>query len=87
MIDTTLKVRRFIAEYSEETEELVAEHEFAEFDLCKFKAEFGEVNSEGLMFESYEILEPNISFINKYVSQPICWNFDKSSYFVEAHAI
>ncbi len=87
MIDTKFKARRFIAEYSEETEELIAEHELSEFDLCKFKAEFGEENPEQPMFGCYEIHEPNISFINKYISQPISWDFNNSSYFVEAHAI
>ncbi len=33
MIDTKYKVRRYIAEFSEKTEELLAEHELTSFDL------------------------------------------------------
>ena len=87
MIDFKYNVRRYIAEYSEETEELIAEHELIDFDLNKFKIEFGEINPEQPMFGCYPISPSNISFLEKYLGNELKWDFQKSSFFVEAHAI
>jgi hypothetical protein len=87
MIDEKYKVRRYIAEYSEETEELVAEHELLDFELDAFKKEFGEANPDQSMFGCNPVLAANTDFLNPFLVKPISWDFDKSSYFVEAHAI
>ncbi|MCY9826088.1 DUF7683 domain-containing protein, partial [Vibrio chagasii] len=87
MIDEKYKVRRYIAEYSEETEDLVAEHELLDFELDAFKKEFDEANPDQPMFGCYPVLAANTDFLNPLLVKPISWDFDKSSYFVEAHAI
>jgi len=87
MMDETFKVRRYIAEYCEETEALIAEYDLVSFDLVKFQTEFNEPNSENPMFECCPIKEKNIPFIENYVAQKIAWNFNQKSYFVEASAI
>ncbi|WP_290702410.1 hypothetical protein [Amphritea sp.] len=87
MIDTIFNVRRYIAEYSEETEELTAEYDLASFDLVRFQAELNEPNSEDPMFDCYPIQEINVIFIEHYMSHKISWDFNKNSYFVEAHCI
>ena len=87
MIDMEYKVRRYITEFSEETEELIAEHELSDFDLKKFRHEFGEDNPDQGMITCYQITESNINFLEKYLASPIDWDFKRSSYFVEVHSI
>ncbi len=57
MIDTEFNFRRYIAEYSEVTEELIAEHDLSSFDLKLFQVEFGEPNTENPMLDCYPIKE------------------------------
>jgi len=83
MIDDTFKVRRYITEFCEETEELIAEYDLASFDLVKFQNELNEPNNENPMFDCYPINKENVKFIENYISN----NIEKKSYFVEAHAI
>ena len=87
MIDNIFKVRRYIAVYSEETEELIAEYDLASFDLVKFQTELNEPNSDNPMFDCYPIKEINVKFIESYINNKIEWDFNEKSYFVEAHAI
>jgi len=87
MIDDTFKVRRYITEFCEETEELIAEYDLASFDLAKFQNELNEPNKENPMFDCYPINKENVKFIENYISNNITWDFKKKSYFVEAHAI
>lgn len=84
MIDTELIVRRYIAEYSNDSEELTAEYELTAFDLSKFQAEFNEPNPRDPMFDCYEITEGNVEFIEKYLGVDVCWDFASKCYFVEA---
>ncbi|MCF6442921.1 hypothetical protein L1077_26205 [Pseudoalteromonas luteoviolacea] len=85
MSDAKFKVRRFISEYSQKAEVLIAEYELSELDLFKLKAEFDETNPEQAMFDCYEIRKSNVSFINKYTHEPIAWDFSKNAYFIEAN--
>jgi hypothetical protein len=84
MIDTEFKVYRFIAVYSEETEELIDEHPITSFDLPAFQAEFNEPNPKSPMFDCYPITPKNIDFIRKYITPAPEWDFVSKSYFVEA---
>ncbi len=87
MIDSKYKVKRYITEFSEETEELVAEHDLDGFELLEFQKEFNEPNAEDPMFDCYSIKSENISFLKKYITVEPEWDFVNKSYFVEAHGI
>ena len=87
MIDTEFKARRYISEFSEETDELIAEYDFRSFELKELQIEFGEPNSESPMFDCYPIKECNVEFLAKYLEKEPEWNFVHKAYFVEAHAI
>lgn len=87
MIDAAYKVRRYISEFRDETEELSAEYNLVSFNLAKFQIEFNESNCKNPMFDSYPIEEVNVKFIEAYISEKIDWDFNKKSYFIEAHAI
>lgn len=84
MIDTKYNARRYIAEYSEETQFLMAEYHLADFDLSKFQQEFDEPNPNDPMFDCYAITLENISFLKPYLNIEPKWDFVKNSYFVEA---
>jgi len=87
MIDKKYKVRRYITEFSEKTEELLAEYELSSFDLKKFQAELGETDKENSMVDCYPIHEKSIVFMKSFLSCEPKWDFKNKSYFVEAHAI
>jgi hypothetical protein len=87
MIDTKLNIRRYIAEYSEETEELTAEYDLALFELSQFQKEFNEPNDKDPMVDCYPIKLENIGFLKRYIIDEPDWDFVKKSYFVEAHLI
>ena len=87
MIDTHFKVKRYIAEYSEATDELLGKYDLSSFELEKFQVEFGEPNIENPMFDCYPIKEKNINFLKGYIEKEPKWDFNNKSYFVEAHAI
>ena len=87
MIDTQFKVRRYITEFSEETEELRAEYELSTFDLPAFQLEFDEPIIEDPMFDCYPVKEKNVAFLKTYLAEEPEWDFVSKSYYVEAHAI
>ncbi len=87
MIDSKYKVKRYITEFSEETEELISEHDLVDFELSKFQKEFNEPNSENPMFDCYEVKPENIGFLKNYIANEPDWDFVNKSYFVEAHGI
>lgn len=85
MKDAKFNVRRYIAEYSEKTEEMTAEYYLADFDLRKFQAEFNEPNPDNPMVDCYPITADNVVFLKPYLATEPDWNFVEKSYFVEAH--
>ncbi len=87
MIDTKYKVRRYIAEFSEKTEELLAEHELTSFDLEKFQNMFCVSDLNNPMFDCYQINEANCDFLAGYIDFEPSWDFKNKSYFVESEAI
>jgi len=87
MIDERYQVRRYITEFSQSTEELLAEYDLCDFDLEAFQKEFSELNPENPMFDCYQVRESNVEFLRKYIENEPEWDFVNKSYFVEAHAI
>lgn len=67
MIDIEFKVRRYIAEFSEEIRDLLAEYHFSFFDLRRFKVEYGESNTENLMFDCFPVSDKSVEFLKKYI--------------------
>jgi len=86
MIDFKFGVHRCIAEYSEETEEQLATYYLGNFDLAAFQKQFGVFDSTNPMFDCYEILEEDVTFLEPYITDRLHWDFIKNSYFVEAYS-
>ncbi|TBW48719.1 hypothetical protein EZI54_20730 [Marinobacter halodurans] len=86
MIDKEFGVRRFVTEYSNETEELLAEYELEAFELAAFQSKFGASN-EDPMFDCYEIGQQHVAFLKQYLAMIPVWDFSRSSYYVEASAV
>lgn len=84
MIDTEYNVERYIAVYSQTTEELINEYPLTSFDLAAFQAEFNEPDPKYPMLDCYPVKPENLSFIRKYITPEPEWDFDANSYFVEA---
>jgi hypothetical protein len=87
MIEDKLKVRWYVAQYSELTEDLQTEYEITGFDLQAFRIEFDDTESVYPMEGCFPITRSNIEFLEKYMSQIPNWNFASSSYFIESQAI
>jgi hypothetical protein len=87
MIDTKYQVRRYITEFSEIAEKLLAEYELSDFDLEKFQKEFGVLDPENPMFDCYPIKKSNVDFIKNFIHEEVNWDFVDKCYFVEAHTI
>lgn len=86
MIDSQCNVRRYIAEYSEKTDVLLANYELDTFSLKEFQAEFKAHDGEP-MFDCYPIRQSNIEFLSKHVLTEPNWDFVTKAYFLEAHAV
>lgn len=80
-----MNVRRYIAEYSTDSEELVGEYDLSSFDLTKFQAEFNEPNPTDPMYDCYPIKAHNVEFLKPYIADQPDWDFANKCYFVEAH--
>jgi len=87
MIDEKFKVRRYVAEFSEETEELLATYDLSSFNLIEFQREFRESNARNPMLDCYSVHESNLEFLSKYMFKEPVWDFLNKSYFVECCAI
>lgn len=87
MIDARYNCKRYIAEFSEETEELLAKYDLSSFDLASFQLEFGESDSSNPMFDCYQINKENVAFIKRHLKEEPNWDFINKSYFVEASSI
>lgn len=87
MIDTTFNVKRYISVFDEQTELLVTEYQFSDFDLVAFQKEFNEIDRDNPMFDCYPITEVNVAFVESYLTESIKWDFQNDSYFVEADAL
>ena len=87
MIDSKYKVRRFIAEYSDTTDELLEKYKLSDFELKLFQKEFLKSSLDNPMFDCYQIAEKNIIFLKNYIQNEPDWNFSENSYFLEAVAL
>lgn len=83
MIDETYNVRRYVAEYSENTDELLADYELETFELKQFQVEFCE-NRDEPMFCCYPITVSKVDFMEGYLKEKINWDFANKAYFLEA---
>ncbi|WP_456238191.1 DUF7683 domain-containing protein [Marinobacter mangrovi] len=86
MIDSKFGLSRFLAEYSEQSEELIARYEFAKFDLDAFQSEF-QVESSDPMFDCYEVGQRHLRFLESCLARVPSWDFDDNSYFLESHTV
>ena len=87
MIEDKLKVRWYVAQYSESTEVLEAEYEISGFNMEAFRIEFGDTESVSPLVGCFPITRSNIEFLEQYMSQVPIWDFASSSYFFESQAI
>lgn len=87
LIDSKYGVRRYLAEYSTGTDELVEEYELNEFDLVKFRKQFNVSDSTNPMFDSFSVSEKDTEFLKSYLGAAVEWRFESSEYFLEAHAL
>ncbi|MBM7424675.1 DUF7683 domain-containing protein [Spongiibacter marinus] len=55
MIDARYNCKRYVAEFSELSEELLAKYDLSSFDLASFQSEFGESDASNPMFDCYQI--------------------------------
>lgn len=89
MIDTEFKVKRYITEFSNNTDELIAKYDLEFFELKQFQLElcdpkFCESKTQCPMFACYPIKKRNLEFLKKYLAQEPEWDFVNNSYFLEA---
>jgi len=85
----TYRVARVLSVFSNETDELMAEHHFASFDLLKFKQHFG-VSDEDEDTEMYcdYIVEPkDTEFLSKRLSEGVDFDFEENAYFVSCYRV
>ncbi len=87
MNDTKFNVRRYVTEFLEVTEELIAEYELLSFELKQFQMEFETLGSDSPMFNCYPIKECNVKFLSMYLVKEPEWDFVNKSYFLQAEAI
>ncbi|AUD77897.1 hypothetical protein CW740_01050 [Kangiella profundi] len=87
MIDSTYKVRRYISEFCNHSDQLLAEYDLRSFDLHKFQNEFGVIDMKNPMFDCYPLHWSNIPFMKAYLSLEPEWDFVNKSYFVESQSI
>ncbi len=78
------KITRYIAEYTNQTDELVAKYPLKSFDLEEFQEEFGIVNPENQMLDRYPIFESSLLLLNAHLANPVQWKFVSHSYYLEA---
>ena len=83
MIDLEFTVTRYISVFSVKAELIVARHDLDSFNLIKFQEEFGESDVDNPMFDSYKLMEINLSFISLCLENEPAWNFCKYRYFLE----
>ncbi|ODC03837.1 hypothetical protein BFW38_10065 [Terasakiispira papahanaumokuakeensis] len=86
MIDQEFSVRRFVTEYSNETETLLADYELVAFNLEAFQSALG-VSSEDPMFDCYEIGPHHVVFLTQCLAIMPAWDFSRRSYYIEASAV
>jgi len=77
------KITRYIAEYTNQTDALVAKYPLKTFDLAEFQEEFGIVNPDNQMLDRYPIFESSLLLLNAHLAQPVPWKFVTHSYYLE----
>lgn len=77
------KIIRFVAEYDNRNDALLAKYPLKSFDLSAFQEEFGIVNPDNQMLARYPVFESSQLLLNSHLSKPIRWNFLSLSYYLE----
>lgn len=79
------KITRFIAEYDNHNDALIAKHPLKSFDLSDFQEEFGIVNPDNQMLAKYPVFESSQLLLNNHLVKPIRWKFLSHSYYLESN--
>lgn len=77
-------VQRYIAEYSNHTDQCVARYPVHSFDLIQFQDEFGIVSPTNQMLDRYPVFESSVCFLASHLKKNIPWNFLTHSYYLES---
>lgn len=77
------KITRFIAEYANQNDALIAKYPLKSFDLAEFQEEFGIVSPDNQMLDRYPIFESSLLLLNAHLAKPIAWKFVSHSYYLE----
>ena len=83
------KVARVLSVFSNETDELVADHPFSSFDLLKFKNHFGvsDEDEDTEMYLEYIVEPKDTEFLSKHLDEAVDFDFEKYAYFVSCYRV
>ena len=83
------KVERLISVFSNQTNELVAEHAISSFDLPRFKQHFGvsENDEDSEMVMEYTVESKDVEFLSEYLADDVDYDFGKYSYFLSCYRV
>ena len=75
--------------FSNENDELVAEHPFSSFDLLKFKQHFGvsDEDEDTEMYCEYTVRPKDTEFLAQYLDEAVDFDFGKHAYFVSCYRV
>jgi hypothetical protein len=78
--------RRYIAVYSNGTDEMVNRHDLAAFELSTFQDRFVDGDRLNKMYDCYVIDEKDARFLVPYLQCVPKWDFVEFSYYLESEA-
>ena len=83
------KVERSLSVFSNQTDELIAEHPLSYFDLPRFKQHFGvpEEDEDCEMVMEYDVQSKDIEFLSGYLNENVDYDFRKYAYFLSCHRV
>ncbi|MDX1606696.1 MAG: hypothetical protein R3202_10925 [Candidatus Competibacterales bacterium] len=80
-----MALRRYVAEYAQQTDALLREYELRAFDLTRFQLAFGEADPRNPVVDCYPIDPARADFLRPYLVEEPDWDFVGRAYFLEAH--
>lgn len=83
------RVARLLSVFSNQTDELAAEHPLSSFDLPKFKQHFGvpDEDEDAEMVMEYEVKQKDVEFLSEYLSEEVDYDFVQYDYFLSCHRV
>jgi hypothetical protein len=83
------KVERLLSVFSNQTDELVAEHPLSSFDLPRFKQHFGvpDEDEDSEMVMEYDVHLKDVDFLSAYLAEPVDYDFGKYAYFLSCYRV